>query len=52
MIWRRLRLSEYTTLADLHSIIQVTMGWDDEYLHQFHIEGKDYGISYDGGLWL
>lgn len=24
--------------------------WDNEYLHQFHIHGKDYGISYAGGL--
>ncbi|WP_431223999.1 hypothetical protein ACQ86O_02450 [Serratia sp. L9] len=24
-------------------------GRGDDYLHQFHIHGKDYGISYDGG---
>ncbi len=26
------------------------MGWDDEFLHSFHIYGKDYGIHYAGGL--
>ncbi|WOJ33165.1 hypothetical protein R1917_00515 [Citrobacter koseri] len=24
-------------------------GWGDDHLHQFHLYGKDYGISYDGG---
>jgi hypothetical protein len=50
MIWRRLRLPAQTSLADLHYIIQMAMGWDDEHLHCFHIFGKDYGISYVGGL--
>lgn len=50
MIWRRLRLSGDTTIAELHHIIQVSMGWDNDYLHCFHIHGKDYGIAYEGGL--
>ena len=37
MIFRRLRLSGRTSLADLHQLIQLSMGWDDEYLHRFHI---------------
>ena len=31
-------------------MIQIVMGWDNEYLHCFHIFGKDYGISYSGGM--
>lgn len=50
MIWRRLRLPGSTSLADLHHIIQIAMVWDNEYLHCFHIFGKDYGIAYEGGL--
>lgn len=50
MIWRRLRVAGNTSLADLHYIIQIAMGWDDEHLHCFHIYGEDYGISYEGGL--
>ena len=50
MIWRRLRLSGETSLAEFHHIIQIAMGWDDEYLHQFHIYGKNFGISYVGGF--
>lgn len=50
IIWRRLRISANTSLAALHYIIQIVQGWGDDYLHQFHIYGKDYGISYDGGI--
>jgi hypothetical protein len=50
MIWRRLRVPGNTSLAELHYIIQIIYGWDNENLHQFHIYGKDYGINYEGGL--
>ena len=50
MIWRRLRVRGNTSLADLHHIIQIAMGWDDDYLHSFHIYGEDYGIAYEGGM--
>lgn len=50
MIWRRLHIPGNTSLAKLHQIIQITNQWDNEYLHQFHIFGKDYGISYIGGI--
>jgi len=48
MVWRRLQMSGNISLAGLHHIIQIANGWEDEYLHQFHIYGKDYGISYEG----
>ena len=32
-----------TSIAHLHRVIQVTMGWDDSHLHRFRIHGKDYG---------
>ncbi|WP_387691653.1 plasmid pRiA4b ORF-3 family protein [Photorhabdus sp. RM71S] len=50
MVWRRLRIATDTSLAALHYIIQIVQGWDDDHLHQFHIYGKDYGISYEGGI--
>ena len=28
----------------------MTMGWEDAHLHRFVIYGKEYGISYDGGI--
>lgn len=40
-----------TTLAELHHIFQVVMGWENWHLHSFHLWGKDYGLSYAGGTW-
>ncbi|WP_245956914.1 plasmid pRiA4b ORF-3 family protein [Edaphovirga cremea] len=48
MVWRRPRIAADTSLAALHFIFQIVQGWGDD--HQFHIYGKDYGISYDGGI--
>ncbi len=50
MVWRRLRIAVDTSLAALHFIIQIIQGWGDDHLHQFHIYGKDYGITYEGGI--
>ena len=50
MIWQRLHLAGSTTIADLHQVLQLSMGWENDYLHCFHIYGKDYGIAYEGGM--
>jgi hypothetical protein len=50
MVWRRLCIPGKTSIASLHHIIQTVYSWDNEYLHQFHIYGKDYGLSYAGGI--
>ncbi len=49
LIWRRLLVRADTSLADLHHIFQLVMGWTNSYLHRFLIHGKEYGIAYDGG---
>lgn len=49
MIWRRLLVRDTTTIAELHTIIQLAFGWQNDYLHQFLIYGKAYGISSIGG---
>ena len=49
-IWRRLLVSSTSTIADLHYILQITMGWSDVHLHRFQIHGKQYGIARMGGL--
>jgi hypothetical protein len=43
-IWRRLQVRGDVTLAKLHRIIQVAMGWYDSHLHQFIAAGKCYGV--------
>ncbi len=36
-IWRRILVEEQTTLARLHDIIQIAMGWTNTHLHMFII---------------
>jgi hypothetical protein len=49
LIWRRLLVHAETSIADLHHILQLVMGWTNSHLHRFLIHGKEYGIAYDGG---
>ncbi len=44
-IWRRIQVRSDTTLAELHRILQCTLGWTDTHLHQFIIQGEQYGAS-------
>jgi Plasmid pRiA4b ORF-3-like protein len=41
-IWRRLLAFDSMTLGDLHTMIQVAMGWDNGHLHAFEIRGEQY----------
>ncbi len=47
-IWRRIQVSSDTTLATLHRILQVVMGWEDYHLHQYSVGGLGYGPSGKG----
>jgi Plasmid pRiA4b ORF-3-like protein len=44
-IWRRVQVDSSTTLEQLHSIVQIVMGWEDYHLHSFSISGVEYGPS-------
>jgi hypothetical protein len=46
-IWRRLLIPSWITLAKLHQVLQVAMGWTNSHLHQFEIGGTRYGIPDD-----
>lgn len=50
MIWRRLQVSGDSTIADLHYILQIAMGWSDDHLNRFIIHGKQYGVYHAGGM--
>ncbi len=43
-IWRRFAVPGHITLATLHEIIQVVMGWENCHLHEFRIGKDHYGI--------
>ncbi len=44
-VWRRLLLRSHSTLAQLHQILQVAMGWEDCHLHQFRVDSVTYAPS-------
>lgn len=50
MIWRRLLVTDDTTLVALHEVVQITMGWDGYHLWTFSINGQEYGHAYGSGL--
>ncbi len=43
-IWRRVQVPSDITLAKLHRLIQVVMGWTDSHLHYFEAGGVTYGL--------
>jgi hypothetical protein len=43
-IWRRVAVTDDINLERLHDIIQVSMGWFDCHLHEFHIGDRIYGV--------
>jgi hypothetical protein len=49
-VWRRVLVSGDSTISFLHEIVQSAMGWCNCHLHQFLIRGKEYGVSYEGGV--
>jgi hypothetical protein len=42
-IWRRMEVPAEVTLAELHLILQVAMGWTNSHLHQFKVGKMYYG---------
>src|SRR5258708_36642224 len=47
-VWRRVKMADSLSIADLHQVIQLLMGWDDDHLHRFRIHGLDYGVAHLG----
>jgi len=43
-VWRRIQVWEDTTLAQLHTILQIVMGWEDYHLHEFVIGRRLYSV--------
>ena len=50
LIWRRLLIRSDSTIADLHASLQLVLGWSDEHLNRFVIQGREYGVWHDGGI--
>lgn len=44
-VWRRFQVLSQTPLDQLHDVIQVVLGWDNEEFYQFIIEDEFYSAS-------
>jgi hypothetical protein len=42
-IWRRLLLDADTSLAQLHDVLQIAMGWEDSHMHEFRTGQRRFG---------
>lgn len=42
-IWRRLLVPADITLAQLHNVLQIAMGWDDGHMHEFRSGQRRFG---------
>ena len=47
-VWRRVDVPLSSTIAVLHDIIQIAMGWTDSHLHEFTIGERVYGMPDPG----
>ena len=43
-VWRRIQVWEDITLAQLHTVLQIVMDWEDYHLHQFSIGKRIYSV--------
>jgi hypothetical protein len=41
-IWRAFAVPQWISLARLHDVIQIVMGWTDSHLYQFEIGSERY----------
>lgn len=48
LIWRRLQVTDTTTLGELHTVLQTAFGWSDEHLHRFTVHGVEYALPREG----
>jgi len=46
-IWRRLRVPGACTLADLHRVLQIAFGWEDQHLHGFRMGRRSFSPDPD-----
>src|SRR5688500_19236421 len=49
-VWRRVLVPKDCTISLLHETVQIAMGWWNCHLHRFLIRGKEYGVTYEGGV--
>lgn len=46
-VWRRILVDGASTLEHLHEVIQAAFGWWNAHLHEFEVDGTDYGVTHE-----
>ena len=49
-VWREVEVASSTTLAALHDVLQVLMGWDDYHLWSFELGDRRFELSDPEGM--
>ncbi len=49
-IWRRVAVPGSVSLAELHSVVQLVMGWENSHLHEWRVGGERYGVPDPDGF--
>jgi hypothetical protein len=44
-IWRELIVPADYTLGDLHGILQIAFGWENDHMHSFTVNSVEYGMT-------
>jgi hypothetical protein len=50
LIWRKLSVPGDYTLGDLHRVLQIAFGWDNDHMHDFTIGSARYGMTEIEGM--
>jgi hypothetical protein len=50
LIWPRILVRSDCTVAELQATLQLFLGRSDDRLHRFMVHGREYSVSYAGGL--
>lgn len=51
-IWRRVLVPADMTLAKLHNVLQIAMGWSDEHMHEFRSGQRRFGRPEQAGPFM
>ena len=50
-VWRRIVIDAEASLANLHEVVQRSMGWEDDHQHRFMIRGRCFNRPQPGGVY-
>jgi transcriptional regulator with XRE-family HTH domain len=46
-VWRRFQVPNDFTLGDLHRVVQIVLGWENDHLHEFRLRDARFGATHD-----